>query len=122
MVEQLKEFVLSKELQNKAVEKFWVAFDNWKKKHPKKYMKEFVDNPILDSDIFIQEIGLRSYDWPECNSNLVRVTLFIGRGSTSVCCYYSCYFSLDGDFANETLKVCRTFYDRYDLEEEECNG
>jgi len=102
MVEQLKEFISNNNLHSKAIDRFWAMIKLWQKDHPEEYAKSFRNTPVEGLDIFIHEIGMRVYDWPNCNSNLVRVTIYASRFGRGGFSYYSCYFSLTGEYVSDS--------------------
>lgn len=75
MIDELKKYVIENNLCNKAIESFWVAFNNWKKDHPDSYAKTFANIPLDALDVFIHSIGLRSSEWPDCGYNHVTINV-----------------------------------------------
>ena len=96
MIKQLKAFVEENNLHNKALECFWVAFNNWKNDYPESYHKAFNGVPIESLEVFVHSIGLRSSEWPECDFNHVTVTILIHNHGRSLG-NYVVWFSLSDD-------------------------
>ena len=96
MIEQLKIYVEENNLLDKALECFWVAFNNWKTDSPESYSEKFNNIPMDELNIFVHSIGLRSSEWPECNYNHVTVTILIHYGERQFGSYVA-WFSLSED-------------------------
>ena len=95
MIDQLKAYVVANNLPDKALEYFWIAFNNWKHDHPESYLK-ISHIPIEALSIFVHSIGLRSSQWPECDFNHVTVTILIHYGEQQLGNYVA-WFSLSED-------------------------
>ena len=102
MIEQLKKYVEENDLQNKAIESFWVAFNNWKVDCPEEYADSFMDIPENKLDIFVHSIGLRSSEWPECDYNHVAITVLIDYNGQSLGSYRA-FFSLSEDVDDDDI-------------------
>lgn len=55
-------------------------------------------------DAFIHEIALESEDWPNCQNNLIRLTIYMDNSSRGGYSCYHCYFSLRGVFVKERFE------------------
>ena len=96
MIEQLKAYVEQNNLHGKAIERFGIAFNNWKNDYPESYGKSFGHISIEDANVFVHSIGLRASEWPECRFNHVTVTVLIHYGECSLGNYVA-WFSLSDD-------------------------
>ena len=96
MIEQLKAYVEENDLCSKALNCFWIAFDNWKKDDPETYAEKFHSVPIEAMDVFVHAIGLRSSQWPECSYSHVTITIKIHHNDRAFG-NYACWFSLSND-------------------------
>ena len=102
MIEQLKKYVEINGLHHKAIENFWIAFNNWKKDYSEDYIKIFNDISSDNLNVFVHSIGLRSSEWPECDFNHVTVCVLIcyaGRSLGS----YRYFFSLSDDVDDDDI-------------------
>ena len=101
MIEQLKAYVEEKQLHKKALECFWIAFNNWKSDYPKSYSEKFSNIPLEALEVFVHSIGLRSSEWPRCDYNHVTVTVLVhyrdDEGDDHALADYVAWFSLSAD-------------------------
>ena len=99
MIKKLKKYIIKNNLHKKAIEDFWIAFNNWKNNHPEDYKISFNNISHEELDVFIHAIGLKSSQWPECDYSHVTITIFIHYKDIQLGCYTD-LFSLgtaDGD-------------------------
>jgi len=96
MIEQLVKYVTENDLHYKAIEDFWVAFNNWKNSHPEEYRETFAGIPLNELKIFVHSIGLRSSEWPDCDYNHVVITVLIHHDNKQLGSY-SALYSLSND-------------------------
>ena len=96
MIEELKKYILSKQLDERAIECFWVAFMNWKSVSHVEYEKKFTHVNLNDLKIFIHSIGVSSKEWPECIYNRIIITILIQHNNVSLG-NYRVYFAIDSE-------------------------
>ena len=100
MIEELKKYVIENDLCNKAIEGFWIAFNNWKMNHPDSYAETFCNIPIDTLNVFVHSIGLRSSEWPDCDYNHVTVSIKVhhnGQGFANYVAWFSLNDGVDDD-------------------------
>lgn len=102
MIKELKEYIKENNLISKAKESFWIAFSNWKKSDPIGYSKKFHGKNEACLELYIQCVGLRSADWPNCEYNHVTISIRILHNEEEVGTYIVWFSlsdeSLDDDF------------------------
>ena len=102
IAEQLKKYVKENKLHDKAIDCFWIAFNNWKKDCPKKFVESFDGVPLDNLNVFVHSIGLRSAQWPECDFNHVHIGILIHYGDRQLG-NYRCFFSLGDDVDDDDI-------------------
>ena len=96
MIEQLKTYVEENNLLDKALERFWIAFNNWKSDYPESYSEKFSNIPLNAMNVFVHSIGIKSSQWPECNFNHVTVNVKAYYENHALADYVA-WFSLSDD-------------------------
>ncbi len=94
MIEELKKYVHENKLHEKAIEDFWIAFNNWEREYPKEYAKKFKKIPIETLNVFVQTVGLRASQWPECEYSHATVTVWVEHKEKYLG-KYTVWYSLD---------------------------
>jgi Zn/Cd-binding protein ZinT len=102
LIEQLKKYVEENDLHNKAIDNFWITFDNWKKDYPENYAKLFDNISIDDLNVFVHSIGLRSSQWPECDYNHVIISILVYYNDRSLG-GYRYFFSLSDNVDDDDI-------------------
>ena len=102
MIEELKKYVSENNLQNRAIDGFWINFNNWKHLNPMDYAEKFSNITPEDLDVFVHSIGLRSSEWPICNYNHVTINVLIHHEDRYMGRYIF-FSSLDSDVDDDDL-------------------
>lgn len=93
-ISKLKEWMLTNDIEKKAIEGFWINFNNYRidsEQEFKKYFGNFDNEKLL---ISIQSISLKLENWPECNYNHVVVSIQIIYNNSHIGSY-DAYFDFN---------------------------
>jgi len=105
MIEQLKEYIVKNGLHDRAIEDFWRAFNNWKNDNPEGYGRSLAQITPEELNLFVDTIGLRASQWPECDYSHVTITVLVYHGDRQLGRYVDWFALSDDDDDDDFLEI-----------------